>query len=271
MSATRPHGTDTTAELRFRLELLASMTRREVLGRYRGSFFGIFWSLLSPLILLVIFTFAFHELMGARWPGVEGRRGFATMVFAGMVIHSLFSECLTRAPAAVTGHPNFVKKVVFPLTVLPLVPVTTSLFHAVLSLALLAAIVLIGGGTLHATALFLPLVLAPYVLLLCGIAWLLAAVGVFVRDIVQLGGMVSMALLFLSPVFYPASVIPTRYATLAALNPLTLIVEQSRAVLFFGRMPDWEALGLYSAIAMLVSLAGLGVFRKLRRGFADVL
>lgn len=257
--------------LQFRWELLLGMARREVLGRYRGSFFGLFWSLLSPLLLLGIYTFAFHEIMGARWPGVEGKEGFATMVFIGMVIHALFSECLSRSPMAIAGNPNFVKKVVFPLTVLPLVPVFTALFHAVLSITMLCLLIAFVDESFHWTAIFLPVVLAPYVLMLCGVSWLLAALGVYVRDIAQLGGMVSMALLFLSPIFYPASVIPARYASLALLNPLTLIVEQARAVLFLGMVPDWRALGFYTIVSFLVSVIGLTVFRKFRRGFADVL
>jgi lipopolysaccharide transport system permease protein len=255
---------------RLRLELLYGLTRREVLGRYRGSFFGLMWSLLAPLLMLGVYTFAFHELLGARWPGTEGRQGFATMMFAGLIIHGLLSECLVKSTDAISGNPNFVKRVVFPLTMLPLVPVFTALFHAALSFMTLCAITLLSGQSLTWTAVFLPLIVAPYVLFLCGLSWFLAAIGVYIRDIVQLSSMLSMAFLFLSPIFYPATAIPERYRALANANPVTIIVEQTRGALFLGEVPDWWALGCYSAVAVLAAAAGLWVFRSLRRGFADV-
>ena len=255
---------------RFRLELLYGLTKREVLGRYRGSFFGLVWSLLGPLLMLGVYTFAFHELLGARWPGTD-RQGFATMMFAGLIIHGLMSECLIKSTDAIAGNPNFVKRVVFPLTVLPLVPVFTALFHALLSFATLCVITILSGQSLTWTAVFLPLIVAPYVLFLCGLSWFLAAIGVYIRDVVQLSSMLSMAFLFLSPVFYPATSIPERYRALANLNPLTIIVEQARAALFLGEAPHWFSLGWYTGYAILTAVLGLWVFRSLRRGFADVL
>lgn len=247
------------------------MIKREVLGRYRGSFFGLAWSLLSPLLMLGVYTFAFHELLGARWPGTEGRQGFATMMFTGLIIHGLLGECLTRSPAAIAGSPNFVKRVVFPLTILPLVPVFTALFHASLSFLTLGAIVLLSGNKLSWTAIFLPLIVAPYVIFLCGLSWFMAAIGVYIRDVVQVSGMLSMAFLFLSPIFYPATAIPEQYKALADLNPITMIVEQARGALFMGNIPDWWGLGSYAAISLLAAMAGFWVFRSLRRGFSDVL
>jgi len=262
---------DNMERLGFRLELLAGMVRREVLGRYRGSLFGVAWSLVSPLLLLSVFTFAFHELLGARWPGVPGRAGFAMMVFAGMVLHGMLAETLVRSPMAVAGQPNFVKKLVFPLTVLPLVTVGAALLHALVALVVLALACLLLGPALHWTGLLLPVVLLPFVLLLCGIAWILGALGVYVRDIAQLGGLVATALLFLSPVFYPLSSVPPAYAGIVALNPLTFVVEATRGLLFDGRLPD-PALAAGHFVASLV-VAGLGLllFRRLRPGFGDVL
>lgn len=257
--------------IRLRLELLYGLTKREVLGRYRGSFFGLVWSLLAPLLMLGVFTFAFHELLGARWPGVDSRHGFATMMFAGLIVHGLLAECLIKSTDVISGNPNFVKRVVFPLTMLPLVPVFTALFHASLSFLMLCAITLLSGKALSWTAVFLPLIVAPYVIFLCGLSWFLAAIGVYIRDIVQLSSMLSMAFLFLSPIFYPASAIPERYQALASFNPITLIVEQARAVLFMGSMPDWWGLGSYTVVAVFLAVVGLWVFTSLRRGFADVL
>jgi lipopolysaccharide transport system permease protein len=257
--------------LRFRLELLKGLVWREVLGRYRGSFFGIVWSLIAPLMMLGIYTFAFHDLFGARWPGVASRHGFATMLFAGLVVHGLIAECLTRAPVAITANPSFVKKIVFPLTVLPLVAVGSAIFHAVLGLLMLGVVAAVGGQHIAWTAVFVPLVLFPFVILLCGLSWMLAAIGVYIRDIAQLSGMISTILLFLSPAFIPESAMPAKYAAILHLNPITLIIIETRAVLFDGRLPDFGALAIYLLVACLFSLASLLVFRKLRRGFGDIL
>ncbi|KFN42621.1 ABC transporter permease [Arenimonas oryziterrae] len=257
--------------LRFRLDLLHGMVRRDVLGRYRGSHFGLLWSLLSPLLMLVVYTFAFHELLGARWPGADSRAGFATRVFAGMIVHGLLAETLMRAPLAIASRGNFVKKVVFPLAVLPIVPVGAALFHAVLAMLVLIGVSFATGAGVQATALYLPLIAAPFVVLLCGLSWWLAALGVYVRDLSQLSGMIATMLLFLSPVFYPASALPPAYARWIAWNPLSFIIEQTRAALFLGQMPDLSGLCVYALLAGLFAASGLWVFRKLRRGFADVL
>lgn len=255
----------------FRLELLFGMVRRDVLGRYRGSLFGVVWSLVSPLLMLGVYTIAFHELLGARWPGTTGRAGFAIMVFVGLMFHGMLGEVLGRAPLAVSGQPNFVKKLVFPLTVLPLVTLGTALFHAALGFLIILFSPVFGGPPLHATGLLLPVLLLPFLLLLSGLAWTLAAIGVYVRDIAQLGGLVATILLFLSPIFFPITSIPQRYRGIVELNPLTFVVEGARGLLFDGRLPDAGAFALYCVVSVLVAAAGLQVFRRLRPGFGDVL
>lgn len=258
--------------LRFRLDLLAGMIRRDVLGRYRGSMFGIGWSLASPLLMLAVFTIAFHELLGARWPGVEGRAGFATMVFVGLLLHGLVAEVLVRAPLAISGNTQLVKKMVFPLTVLPLVPVGSALVHALLGFFVLVVASLLGQGQpLHLTAFAAPLLLLPFIALLTGFAWTLAAVGVYVRDIAQLGGVVATVLLFLSPIFFPLATLPEPYRELAWLNPLTWVVEGVRGMLFSGVFPGWRSTVVYSTVSVLSAGFGIYVFRRLRPGFGDVL
>lgn len=255
----------------FRLELLGGMVRRDVLGRYRGSLFGVVWSLLSPVLMLGVYTVAFHELLGARWPGASGRAGFAVMVFVGIMLHGMLGEVLGRAPQAISGQPNFVKKLVFPLTVLPLVTLGSALFHALLGFVVLLLSPLVGGPSLHATGLLLPLLLVPYLVMLSGIAWALAAIGVYVRDIAQLGGLLATILLFLSPIFFPITSVPEHYRGVFALNPLTFVVESARGLLFEGVLPASGSFFLYSAAACAVAVAGLALFRKLRPGFGDVL
>lgn len=257
--------------LHFKLELLFGMVRRDVLGRYRESLFGLVWSLISPLLMLAVYTLAFHDLLGARWPGAESRSGFAAMAFVGLILHGLLAEALIRGPTSVSSQANFVKKLVFPLTVLPLVPLGSALFHAAVSLSVLIGFALAYGPALHWTTVLIPVVLAPYLLGLCGLAWALAAVGVYIRDIVQLGALLSTAMMFLSPVFYPMSMIPARYLDLIALNPLTFVIESVRGMMFDGVVPDASSLAMYTIGAMVVSVLGLLVFRRLRSGFGDVL
>lgn len=257
--------------LGFRLELLASLVRRDVSGRYKGSLFGIAWSLAVPVLMLAVYTLAFHELLGARWAGAEGRSGFALMVFTGLIAHGMLAETLVRAPVAVAGSPNFVKKLVFPLTVLPLVPVGAAVFHAALAFVVLVLFAALSGATLHWTGLVAPLLILPFVLGLCGLAWALAAIGVYVRDINQLGSLLATVFLFLSPIFYPLSTIPARYVWFVSLNPLTFVVEGLRNALFEGVLPAPLPVLAYSAVAALFASAGLMLFRRLRPGFGDVL
>lgn len=262
---------DIINQLQFRRELLIGMVLREVSGRYRGSNFGMIWSLLSPLLMLMIYTFAFHELLGARWPGVSGRDGFAVMVFVGMILHSMFAEVLTRAPASISGQPNFVKKLVFPLTILPLVSIGSSLIHAALAFCVLAGAGFAVGYQMHWTALLIPVIIVPYLLLLSGVAWAFAAIGVYIKDISQLSGLLATMLLFLSPVFYPMSSVPEPYDTISNLNPLTFVIESIRGMLFDGRLPEVSALLSNYAVSIVSSVLGLAFFRQTRPGFGDVL
>lgn len=256
---------------RFLADLLFELIKRDVLGRYRGSLFGVFWSLLSPVLMLSVYTFAFHELLGARWAGLEGKSGFATMAFAGMILHAMLSETLQRAPAVITGNPNFVTKVVFPLGVLPLIPVGAAVFHALLAFMVLAAFGLVAEMPLHWTICMLPAVIIPFILILTGLSWALAGLGVYIRDISQVGAFISTALLFLSPVFYPLSSMPQPYEDLARYNPLAFAIESSRGLAFSGEVPSWEALVSYWLVGACCAAAGWLVFSRLRNGFGDVL
>jgi len=253
-------------------QLIGELTRREVLGRYRGSALGIVWSLFHPLLTLAIFTFVFGTVFRTRWSGeVTGGADFALVLFPGMIVHALLAECLTRAPVLVTSVPNYVKKVVFPLEVLPVVAVAAAVFHALVSLLVLLLVFLAVKGTMHPSALALPFILVPFLVLTLGCAWFLAALGVYLRDVAQVMGVVTVALMFLSPVFYPASAVPVAYRGLLAWNPITVPVEQLRASLIFGQWPDWGQLAVYAAVAVAVALFGFWWFQRSRKGFADVL
>ena len=252
--------------------LARQMVKREVLGRYRGSFLGLLWSFVNPVLMLAVYTFVFGIVFQARWgQGSGDRLEFALVLFAGLIVFNLFSECLTRAPGLVLGNVNYVKKVIFPLEILPWVSLGSALFHAAVSLGVLLLFLSFAGHGIAWTVLLLPLVLAPFVLLIQGLSWLLASIGVFVRDIGQVVGMAMTVLMFMSPIFYPADALPEAVRGWLFLNPLTFIIEQSRDVLIWGKLPDWSGLAVYSLIALAVAWAGLFWFQKTRKGFADVL
>lgn len=254
-------------------ELIAQFTRREVEGRYRGSFLGLLWAFITPLVLLLIYTFVFGVIFQARWPQArsESLGEFAVILFAGLLTFNIFSECVTRAPGLVVGVPNYVKKVVFPLEILPVSVLGAALFHAAVSLAILLAAHLLAGGALHWTILLLPLVLLPLIGLSLGLGWFLASLGVFVRDLGNAIGLVVQVLFFLTPVFYAVETVPEPYRQLLLLNPLAAIVADVRAVVLWGAMPAWLNLINTSLLTALLALLGYAWFARTKKAFADVL
>ena len=253
--------------------LIRILTWREISGRYRGSLFGSFWSLLTPLLMLGVYTLVFGVILPSRWPGAEGQGigMFALRLLAGMVVHGLFGEALGRAPMLVTSQPNYVTKVVFPLEALGWVNLLTALFHTLMALLVLVLLNGLFGTGFSATQLALPLLLLPYAALLLGLVWLIAALGVYLRDLNQLVGPMVMMTMFLGPVFYPREAMPAAAQPWLAFNPITIPVEQTRRVLFEAQWPQWEVLAQYSLLAAVVYLFGLWAFTKLKKGFADVL
>lgn len=255
-------------------QLIVQMTKREVVGRYKGSAFGLTWSFFNPVFMLVVYTFVFSEIFKSRWGGVGGddsKTQFAVVLFVGMIVQSLFSEVLNRAPSLILSNVNYVKKVVFPLEILPVIATGAALFHSLISLGVLLAAFLLFNGYLQWTAIFIPLVLLPLVILTTGLAWMLASLGVFLRDVGQTIGIITTVLMFLSPVFYPVSAVPERFQSIIMANPLTFIIEQSRSVLIWGHLPDWLGLGIYTLASASIAWAGYAWFQKTRKGFADVL
>lgn len=252
--------------------LLLEMTRRDVIGRYRGSVMGILWSFLNPVLMLIVYTFVFNVVFRARWGGAETSRiEFAIVLFVGLIVHALFAECVNRAPGLVLGNVNYVKKVVFPLEILPWMVMGSALFHALISVLVLLAAFALTHHYVNWTVVFLPLLFVPLVLLTMGITWFLASLGVYVRDVGQTTGIATTIMLFLSPVFFPASALPEEYRILLQLNPLTFMIEQARDVVIWGRQLDWAGLAIYSGFGFAAAWLGLIWFQKTRRGFADVL
>ncbi|MFA5950047.1 MAG: ABC transporter permease [Hyphomicrobium sp.] len=257
-----------------RLHLTIQLVRREVVGRYKGSALGILWSLITPLLMLAVYTFVFGSVFKARWTGAaqdDSMAGFAITLFAGLIMFQVFGEVIPRAPTLVLSNASYVKKVVFPLEILVPVALGSALFHAGVGLVVLLGFKLACQGAIPITALLLPLVIVPYALMIAGLAWFLASLGVYWRDIGQLLGTVVTALMFLSPIFYPLSALPEWLHPWLVLNPVALPVEEARNVLILGQTPDFAGLGLYAAVALLVAVLGYQWFQKTRKGFADVL
>jgi lipopolysaccharide transport system permease protein len=253
-------------------QLIAQMTRREVLGRYRGSVMGLAWSFFNPVLMLAVYTFVFSVVFRARWnPASDSKTEFALVLFAGLIVFNLFSECVNRSPSLILSNANYVKKVVFPLEILPWVSLGSALFHMLASFAVWLLFFLTVFGLPPLTLLLFPLVLLPLVLLTMGLSWLLASLGVYLRDVAQVVGIVTTALMFLSPIFYPISALPEAYQPLLHLNPMTLVIEEARGALIWGKVPGWELFVPYFAVTVLVAWAGFAWFQKTRRGFADVL
>jgi lipopolysaccharide transport system permease protein len=252
--------------------LIKALIKREVLGRYRGSFMGILWSFFNPLFMLAVYTFVFSVVFKARWSGgSESKTEFALVLFAGMIVFNLFAECVNRAPGLIIGNQNYVKKVVFPLEILPWVSLGAALFHGAISLGVWYIAYFIFFGVPHVTLLYLPLILLPFGLFIMGLSWGLASLGVYMRDVGQFIGLLTTVLMFLSPIFYPATALPEQYRLLIYLNPLTPAIEQARDVLFWGKAPDFAMLGIYLIATLIIAWLGFAWFQKTRKGFADVL
>jgi lipopolysaccharide transport system permease protein len=252
--------------------LVRALIQREVIGRYRGSFMGILWSFFNPVFMLVIYTFVFSVVFKARWStGSDSKTEFALVLFAGLIMFNLFAECFNRAPGLILSNVNYVKKVVFPLEILPWVVLGSAMFHTLISIGVWLIAYVILFGTPHATVLMLPLVMLPLLLLIMGLSWALAALGVYLRDVSQVIGVMTTVLMFLSPIFYSGSSLPENYRHLLLLNPLTPAIEQARDVLFWGKLPHLQLMGLYLLGSAVIAWLGFAWFQKTRKGFADVL
>lgn len=254
-------------------KLIWKLAKREIIGRYKGSMMGIFWSFLTPLIMLAVYTFFFSVIYQSRSGNLgaaPSKFSFALTLFAGLIPFSLFSECTNRAPQLIISNVNYVKKVIFPLEILPWVNLGSALFHALISVVILLICFVAINHTLHWTFIFLPIVNLPLIFLTVGISWFLASLTVFIRDIVHTINLITMALLFLSPVFYSLSSIPEKYRNIIMLNPLTSIIEQNRAILIEGNLPDFPSLGISLIISIAIAWFGYYWFEKTRSAFADV-
>lgn len=253
-------------------ELIWQLAERDVNSRYKGSMLGWSWSLVQPLLTLCVYSFVFSQIFRSRWEGSEGGIvGYAVNLFAGLITFGIFSESLNKSPDLVSSQPSYVKKIVFPVEILPVVNVTSTTFHSLTGVAILALFQLISWHHIPITILWLPIVWLPLLGLCLTCSWVLAAIGVFIRDTSQIIGVVTSLLMFLSAVIYPASALPERWQMVARVNPLITIIEETRKVAIHGSNPS----PLYLTLGLALSIAGceLGfrIFQKAQRGFADVI
>lgn len=252
--------------------LLLQLTWRAIRQRYQASVLGVLWSLLSPLLMLTIYTLVFSKVFKIRWAGADDSTGmFAVILFVGTSLHGLLADVANRAPGLIAEHASYVKKVIFPLELLPVATLLAALFQCVLNLSIVLLAVAWTNGQLSWHVLQLPLVLAPFVLLLLGFAWFICALGVFMRDLLPVTALVTTGLMFLSPVFYPADAVPERLRFWMQLNPLTFVIEQARGSLIWAQPLDVQGLLIYTLSACMVAWLGFFWFQKTRKGFADVL
>jgi lipopolysaccharide transport system permease protein len=251
--------------------LVVQMTKRNVAGRYRGSFAGLFWSFLNPLLVLAIYTFVFGVIFKSRWNAQAADHfQYAMVLFAGLNINAFFAECANRATTLIVENPSFVKRVVFPLETLAWSTIGSALFHLLVSTSVLLVVSPFFMGGLPWTVVLFPAVVLCFLPAVAGMVWLLASLGVYLRDLAQLIGIATMALMFLAPIVYPATLVPIRYRDLLYLNPLTVIAEASQNVLVFGEPPAWSRLGIYLLVSALFAWLAFAWFEHTRKGFADV-
>lgn len=257
--------------------LLIQLIQRDIGARYKGSLLGVAWSLLTPLFLLLIYTYVFGAVFQAKWPSSVGTAGtptlaeYAVILFAGLTTFNLFSDVVTRAPTLVSSNKNFVTKVVFPLEILPVVQLGAALFQYAISMLVLVVAVNVTTGYVSPKFFLLPIVLLPFCTLTLGLAWVFAGLGPYLRDINQVLATVVSGLMFVAPIFFARSVLPETLQQWTLLNPLTVPVEETRKILIYDQWPDFEVLGWYFAISLTVALAGWMVFGRVRSGFADVI
>jgi lipopolysaccharide transport system permease protein len=254
-------------------QLIGRLAAREVTQRFQGSALGLAWVVLTPLLSAAIFTFVFSTVFQTRWPGAvsSGPFDFALVLLVGMAVHGIFAESVGRAPSLILGQSSYVTKVVFPIEVLPVVTVLSSLINAFITVAIVIVGQLLLKGVFNWTAIFFPVVLAPFLIFVVALVLFFSACGIFVRDMSQVVALLVTVSLFLTPIFYPLEAVPPAFRMVMRLNPLTSIVEQSRTVLIFGGLPNFVSLAIYTLCSLAVLAMAYWLFQRLRPGFADVL
>jgi lipopolysaccharide transport system permease protein len=252
-------------------EIIGHFTGREIAGRYRGSFLGLLWSFITPLIMLSVYTFVYGMVFKSRWPGSQSLAGFAVLMFAGQLAFQVFGEPVGRSSALIIGTPNFVKRVVFPLQILPVAVMGATLYHVAIGLFMALVGTLVVFGSIPWTALLVPLSILPLAMFGLGCTWFFAATGVYLRDIGYVVTVALQVLFYLTPIFYPVDAIPKSYQGWMQLNPLTPMVELVRGQLILGQVGDPAAWAASLIVGLVAMAAGYAWFMVTKKGFSDVI
>ncbi len=254
--------------------LIFQMTLRDISMRYKNSFFGALWMVGQPLLQLLLYGFVFQVVLKSRW-GIQTPSGedipFGLLLFCGILLHGLLADTLVRAPSLIISNTSYVKRVIFPLEILPVVNVLSTGVGILFGLLILIAGVLYSTGAVSWGVLLLPIPIGGLLMFTVGAGWLLAAIGVYFRDLSQITTSLATIMLFTAPICYPAEMVPEKFRWLMNINPLTIPVETVRALVFAHDAVNWQAMGVYLAVGALMSVFGYFIFHRLRTGFADVL
>ena len=254
-----------------RFELIMSLARRDLVARYKGSVLGVVWALLKPIVMIAIFTFLFAGIFGARFGARGSSWDYALYLFCGLLPWTMFQETVQRSATTIVEHANLVKRVVFPLETLPVAQAFSALGNQLFGTAALLLATVIIQRQLHASVLWLPVLLVPQLVATLGAAWLVASLGVFLRDMAQGITLVLMAWMYLTPIIYPESIVPVRYHPFINANPFTALIRSYRRVFLEGAPPDWPGLAYFTVFALVLFVFGYWWFAKSRRNFADVI
>ncbi|HEV2801033.1 MAG TPA: ABC transporter permease [Pyrinomonadaceae bacterium] len=258
-------------ELPGRVELIRALVRRELAARYRGSALGVVWAMLTPAVMISIYTFIFAEIFGARFGGSGTAWDYALYLFCALLPWMAFQESLQSSANVIVVHANLVKRVVFPLEALPVAQVAAAFVTQMFGTLVLLAAMLLIRRELHLSLLWLPVVVLPQLVFVLGAAWLVASLGVFLRDTGQVVSLVLVAWMFLTPIIYPEEVVPARYRAVIDANPFTPLVRSYRRIIIEGAQPDWPGLAYFTLFALAVFFLGYWWFAKTRKNFADVI
>lgn len=262
---------DTLSALRRYVSLFSMMVKRDIAARYKGSWLGLFWSAINPLLLMIVYGFVFGVIFQARWPTQgDAEVSFIVLLFCGLIVHMMFADVLGRSASVVRDNANYVKKVVFPLTIFGGIVSVSALFHFLVSFVVLLLVSGFMGGHLTWHVIFLPVLLLQYLLLCTGVAWLVSVLGVFFKDLTHIIGFISTVFLFTCPIFFPTNYVPEKFQIVLAINPLTYYVEAVRGIVAFHTLPSLEAFTLSSLVALITFMLSLWFFRKTKSSFADV-
>lgn len=252
-------------------DLIRSMVQRELSSRYKGSLMGIGWAIISPAVMIVIFTIIFSGIFGARFGNTGGHLSFAVYLFCGLLPWIAFSEGVQRSTNAMIENINLVKRVVFPVEALPVNIALAAIVTQLLGTIVLLAAFLILEQKFYLTILWLPVLLLIQLIVTLGLGWLMASLGVFIRDMPQINQLILMAWMYLTPIFFPENLVPQNFRALIQWNPIAPLIRSYRNILLEGKMPDWNGLSFTFIFAVICFVFGYWWFQRTKKAFADVL